>query len=192
MDRTRRCVTLFGVLRGRSTPRAEDIAFQLVPRINAAHRVEDTVKVGHIAHLKDKAGQRQEIIRSVHRGREDIHMVLGEHPGHIRKQTRAVKRFNLNVDEEHASLGWRPLDLNHPIGTALERPDVRTVSTVDRHPCPPGNKTNDGVTGDRRAASGELDQDVWCSADEHAGLAHTGGNPPPGWTGENVIIGVLV
>ena len=96
------------------------------------------------------------------------------------------------MNEENASLGGCPLNLDHPVGTALQRSDVGAISSVNRNPGSAGDKPDDGVAGDRRAAPGEFDQDVWCSADEHAGLAHTGGNPPSGWTGENVIISVLV
>jgi hypothetical protein len=77
-------------------------AVDVVDRVNTTHGVEHAIKMRSVTHLKDELAQRQALGGGGDRGGENVHVVLREHPGHIRQQSRAVQRLNLNLHQEDA------------------------------------------------------------------------------------------
>ena len=101
---------------------------------------------------------------------EDVHVVLREHARDIREQAGPIERLDLDLHEEDALRARRPLDLDHPLGLVHQRLHVVAVRLVHRDAGAAGDEADDLVAGHRRAASGELHQDVGCATHQHAGV----------------------
>jgi hypothetical protein len=55
----------------------------VVHGVNAPHRVQQAVEVGGVAHLEHEPAEREALARGGNGRREDVHMILAEHPGDI-------------------------------------------------------------------------------------------------------------
>jgi hypothetical protein len=127
-------------------------------------------EVLRVAHLEGEPRDRQPVARGVHRGGEDIDVVLGEHPGDIGEQALAVQRLDLDLHQEHAGLGGCPSDIDDPVGAFTQFRHVAAVGAVHRHARAPGDEPDDGIRRDRGAAPGELDPDIADPDDGNAGV----------------------
>ena len=125
-------------------------------------------EMGRIGHLKSEPGDRDAVTVRRGGGGQDVHVGVGEHHGDVRQQPRAVERLDLDVHQEDAGLGGRPLDLDDAVGLFRQLLDVRAVAAVHRHSGAAGHESGDLIAGHRRAALGELAQHPGCTRNRHA------------------------
>jgi hypothetical protein len=77
-------------------------AVHVVDGFDAPHGVQQAVEVHGVAHLEHEPAERQAIARGRDGGRQDVDVVLREHPRHVREQPRSVEGLHLDLHEEHA------------------------------------------------------------------------------------------
>jgi hypothetical protein len=108
-----------------------------------------------------RAGRHPVARRGLHGCRQDVDVVIGDHPGDVREQPVAVEGLDLEWYEENAAR------LTGPTSTSMSRSRLRRSESalvqslaVDRHAVATGDEADDGVAGHRGAAAGELDPHV--------------------------------
>src|SRR5439155_11554779 len=90
----------------------------------------------------------------------DVRAVLGEGPGAVLEQARAVPGVDRDLDPEALRAVAVPRDVRQPLRVAPEGAHVRTVVAVDRDPAAERDVADDSVAGHRRAALREPDEYV--------------------------------
>src|SRR5699024_5070695 len=112
---------------------------------------------------------------------------IAEHLRHVREQAIAVKRFNLDLDEEDGVVLPRgPFDVDEPAFLlGAEVLQVRAVGPVHRDSLPTGDEALDLVTGYRRAAAGEFREHtrIGHAADDDRRAGVPGRGPRPAGAG---------
>src|SRR5439155_16207226 len=91
---------------------------------------------------------------------DDVRAVLGERPGNVLEQARAVPGVDGDLDAEALAAASLPLDRREPFRVAAQRAHVRAVAAVDRDPLAERDVADDVVAGNGCAALGEPDEDV--------------------------------
>src|SRR5690606_20884143 len=104
-----------------------------------------------------------------HGRRQDVDVLVGEHPGDVGQQAGAVQRFDLQRDKEHRVPRGLPFHLDETVG--VEVFDVPAVVAVDGDPGPAGNESDDGVPGHGGTALGQAHPHVRIALDDHSRVA---------------------
>src|SRR5699024_7418069 len=120
------------------------------------------------------------VIGGGHVRREDVHVVVGEHLGHIGEQAVAVQRLDLDLHQEHTVRLGVPLHVDHALGLAPQTLHVGAVLAVDRDPGAAGDEPDDRVPGDRHAALGQFGPQVagFHARHDHARIVSVRGAGP--------------
>ncbi len=108
------------------------------------------------------------VVTRVDRGGEDIDVVFGKNPGHIREKPRPVQSFDLDVDEEDAALGGRPLHLNHALRVLQQGGDIAAILAMHADARAPGDETHNRITGNRSATPGQLHENIRSAPHENS------------------------
>jgi hypothetical protein len=77
-------------------------AVDVVDGVDAPHGVEQPVEVGGVAHLEHEAAERETFARGRDGRRQDVHVVLAEHPGDVGEQAGPVESLDLDLHKEYA------------------------------------------------------------------------------------------
>src|SRR5690606_34853504 len=88
--------------------------------VDAPDRGQDVPEVGGLGHLEDELRQGHAVAARLDRGREDVDVVVRQHPGDVGEQAGTVERLDLDLDEEGALAVQRPLDVHHALGLVAQ------------------------------------------------------------------------
>ena len=124
-----------------------------------------------VGHLEAEPADRHPVAGGGDRRGEDVHPLVGEHPGDVGEQLVPVERLDLDGDQEHRAGRAGPLDLDQPLRLALEVLGVGAVVAVHADPAGAGDEAEDLVARHRGAAPGQLDPDVAHAVDDDARVA---------------------
>ena len=118
-------------------------------------------------------------------------MLVRQGPGDVGQQPVAIQGFDLDRHQERAVGGRRPGDADDPLGVlGPQVGGVDAVVAVHRHSRSPGDEAEDRVTRHRRAALGELDQQVGVPGHLDTGVRRR--RLPPPTTGDDLVLVDLV
>ena len=86
--------------------------------VDLADGLEDGAEVLGVAHLEGEPALGHAVAGGAQAGREDVHVLVGEHHGDVGEQPGAVERLHHDLDQEGRLRGRRPLHVGEPLGLA--------------------------------------------------------------------------
>src|SRR5205823_9362794 len=89
---------------------------------------------------------------------DDVRAMLGERPGDVLEEARAIPRVDRDLDAEALRRPAVPLDRREALWISHQRLHVRTVLAVDGDPLAERDVARDRIAGNRRAALREPDE----------------------------------
>src|SRR5437763_9645060 len=147
-------------------------------RVDVAERIEQRSQRVHVPDLRDVPVLRELILDDA-AVRDDVRAVLGEGPGDVLEQPRAVPRVDGDLDAEALRRAAVPVDRREALRVPHQRLDVRAVLTVDGDPLAERDVARDRIAGDRRAALREPHEDALGAGDVDAEALARDGAPRP-------------
>src|SRR6266542_6856630 len=124
------------------------------------HRRHDDRQVGDVGQLEGEPEGGDAVLPRLRRRRDDVHVLVSQHRGHVLEQLAPVQGLHLDRDEERGGSTCPPGHVDEALGLPDEVLGIRTVRPVDGHAVAASDEADDLVTWHRGAAPGELYPDV--------------------------------
>src|SRR5690349_24732838 len=92
-------------LRG-SNSRLARYAIDVVDAVDGADGAQHVTEVLGVTHLEREPAEGDPVPAGSHGSGQDVHVLVGQHPGHVGEQPGTVQRLYLDGDTEDRAFAW--------------------------------------------------------------------------------------